>query len=402
VEELGEVLAVELEEVGGIPRLNTDWRWEDQEQAVLSACSSLISVVDFSGHHIVQFSHFSVKEYLTSDRLATSSRDVSQYHIHLEPAHATLAQACLAILFDLDEQVDGFSIGQIPLAEYSAEYWINHAQFGNVPIRIQDGIEHLFDPEKRHLRLWIRVHDVDKDYWPMISRVPPLLVDPPAAALYYAALCGFHGLVDRLFTKFPQHIHAMGGVHGTALHAASRGNHCEVARAIVGHGGDVNVRGHCGKNPLHVASSAGHLDIARWLLHHGAAVNAQDDDGLNPLQVLVHEARLETPAQSQLPVSGNGFPKVRDYYGGTSSLGSRQRAQSVEVARLLLEHGVNVDAKNRTGQTVGEIAWARRYQDVLYQDIMILLRDFSHSVPSDPLVLKRRLSESTVVRTLST
>jgi ankyrin repeat protein len=226
--------------------------------------------------------------------------------------------------------------------------------------------------------LWVRVHDIDKDYWPIASWAPPPLIDAPAAALYYAALCGFRGLVDRLLTKYPQHIHAMGGVHGTALHAASRGNHCEVAQAIVGRGGDVNVRGHCGKTPLHVASSAGHLGIARWLLHHGAAVNAQDDERRHPLHVLVHEARLETPVQSQ-PSDTVFFPKVRDHHGGTSDLGSRQRAQPVEVARLLLEHGVNVDAKDRTGQTVGEIAWARRYQDVMYQDIMNLLRDSSHN-----------------------
>jgi hypothetical protein len=371
VEELGEILAVE-QEVGGVPKLHSDWRWEDQEQAVLSACSSLITVVEFSGYRTVQFSHFSVKEYLTSNRLATSSGDVSRYHILLESAHATLAQACLAILFHLDDQVDGFSIDQIPLAEYSAEYWINHAQFGNVSIRIQDGIEHLFNPEKRHFRLWIRVHDIDKDYWPIPSWEPASLIDALAAALYYSALCGFRGLVDRLLTRYPEHIHAMSGAHGTALHAASRGNHCEVIQAIVGHGGDINVRNHCGKTPLHVASSAGQLDIAQWLLQHGADVNAQDDERRNPLHVLVQEGRWETPAQSQLS-DDVFFPKLRNYHGGTSDPETRQRDQSVEFARLLLEHGVDVDAKDRTGQTVGEIASAR------YPDIMDLLRDFSQS-----------------------
>ena len=45
VEELAEVLAVDFGATGGIPKLNKDLRWEDQEQAVLSACSSLITVV---------------------------------------------------------------------------------------------------------------------------------------------------------------------------------------------------------------------------------------------------------------------------------------------------------------------------------------------------------------------
>jgi len=71
VEELAEVLAVDFGATGGIPKLNEDLRWENQEQAVLSACSSLIAVVEDRSSRGVQFSHFSVKEFLTSDRLAT-------------------------------------------------------------------------------------------------------------------------------------------------------------------------------------------------------------------------------------------------------------------------------------------------------------------------------------------
>src|ERR1019366_2526970 len=47
VAELAEVLAVDFGSAsrGGTSKLNTDWRWEDQQQAVVSTCSSLISVV---------------------------------------------------------------------------------------------------------------------------------------------------------------------------------------------------------------------------------------------------------------------------------------------------------------------------------------------------------------------
>ena len=45
VAELAEVLAVDLGDSEGIPRLNADWRWEDQEQALLIACPSLIAIV---------------------------------------------------------------------------------------------------------------------------------------------------------------------------------------------------------------------------------------------------------------------------------------------------------------------------------------------------------------------
>src|SRR5260370_14049938 len=41
VAELAELLALDFDVAkGGIPKLNSDWRWEDHEQAVLSICSS--------------------------------------------------------------------------------------------------------------------------------------------------------------------------------------------------------------------------------------------------------------------------------------------------------------------------------------------------------------------------
>ena len=43
VEELAELLAFDFRasNEGGIPTIKEDWRWDDQEEAVLSTCSSL-------------------------------------------------------------------------------------------------------------------------------------------------------------------------------------------------------------------------------------------------------------------------------------------------------------------------------------------------------------------------
>ena len=107
IAELAGVLTIDFEAAsdGETSKLKTDWRWEDQEQAVLSTCSSLIAVVDEEdGFQVVQFSHFSVKKFLTSPRLATSSADVSRFHILPEPAHTILAKACLGTLLRLDDR----------------------------------------------------------------------------------------------------------------------------------------------------------------------------------------------------------------------------------------------------------------------------------------------------------
>jgi len=156
VEELAEVLAVDFNSArnGGIPTLKPDWRWSDQHQAVLSTCSSLIAIVDDGDSQVVQFSHFSVKEFLTSDRLACSSADISRYHILLSPAHTILAQACLGVLLRLDEHIAKGNASEIPLAYYAARYWVGHAQFEDVSSHIQDVMEYFFDAEKPHWVAW--------------------------------------------------------------------------------------------------------------------------------------------------------------------------------------------------------------------------------------------------------
>ena len=133
VEELAEVLAVDFNEDGAIPSLNEDWRWEDQEQAILSACSSLITVDDAQMSRIVQFSHFSVKEFLTSDRLANSKMDVSRYHhIRLEAAHAIMARACIGVLLCFKHRIYEEGFKKFPLAQYAAAHLADHAEFENV------------------------------------------------------------------------------------------------------------------------------------------------------------------------------------------------------------------------------------------------------------------------------
>jgi hypothetical protein len=121
VEELAEVLAVDFDDAEGLPRLKASWRWEDQEQALLSSCSSLIAIVNTGRSRVVQFSHFSVKEFLTSPRLVSPTRDVSLYRVVLEPVHTIMAQACLSTLLQSDDRVGQTGVGKTsPLCEYAA------------------------------------------------------------------------------------------------------------------------------------------------------------------------------------------------------------------------------------------------------------------------------------------
>src|SRR6266849_1207187 len=163
VEELAEVLAVDFAAPAhaGVPQLNPNWRWTDHHQAVLSTCSSLITIVDDGKFQVVQFSHFSVKEYLISDRLARSSRDISRYHIALEPAHTILAQACLGVLLRLDNHVIADNMDEIPLVGYASRHLFDHAGFERVASHIRVAMEYFFDADKPHWTAWSRVQKID-------------------------------------------------------------------------------------------------------------------------------------------------------------------------------------------------------------------------------------------------
>jgi ankyrin repeat protein len=328
VEELAEVLAFDLS-TGGIPKLNEDWRWENEEEAVLSACSSLVSVIIEDGFRVVQFSHFSVKEFLTSDRLASCAEE-SRFYIPVEDSHMILAQACLGVLLSLDDSTDGYGPWNLPLYQYATSYWVGHAQVGKVELEIKDTLDCFFDMDKLHFSAWIRSEQSLGWELSSCSEDEDTDVPPSAAPLYFAAWRGFHGLVKRLLIKHPEQVHHLGGEYGTPLHASVSGGNIEIAQLLVACGADVNSLSALNLTPLHIASQMGHLNVVKWLLNHGVDMNAQDGmRGLTPLHF-------------------------------SASCGH------IDVCRVLLEHGAVVNAQGNTGSTPILEACKSRCMDIIW------------------------------------
>ena len=183
-----------------------------------------------------------------SDRLASSRREISQYHISLLDAHTLLAQASLAVLLR-DPDVNGHADSGA-LAEYAAEHWTTHARIENVASRVRDGMQCLFDPDKPYFEAWVQLHNIDPYTYSPIAPDP----EPAARPLYYAAFGGLHELVEHLTVKYPQCANAMGGYWGTALHSASCEGHLQVVRSLLRHGVAADVRNTRNDTSLHYAS----------------------------------------------------------------------------------------------------------------------------------------------------
>src|SRR6266849_2965541 len=323
VEELGEIFAVQFDATD-TPLFNENLRPPDAEEGVMSTCTSLIAIVDQEGHRIVQFSHFSVKEYLTSERLAAAEERLSYYHILPEPAHTILAHVSLSVLLYLDDEIDRDTIAHLPLAPYAARHWVNHAQFRNVSSHIMEVMKRLFDPTKPHFSAWVWLYDIDR-YW--TERMPTIHpTQPEAGQLYYASMSGFVGLTEHLIAAHSRDVNSKGGSHTTALHAASAKGYLKVASLLLRNGADPDSRDHLGRVPLHRVSQGGQLvmtksslEIARLLVNSGADVNVTDDEGCTPLHVAA-------------------------------------RSGYREIAELLLGSGAGLDGRNNLQQTPLELS----------------------------------------------
>ncbi|KAF8256927.1 ankyrin repeat-containing domain protein [Lactarius quietus] len=402
VEELAELLAFDFQasNLGGIPKLREDWRWEDQEEALLSTCSSLISIVPGDESLVVQFSHFSVKEYLTSPRVAKSpDRDVSRFHIDLEAAHTMMAQACLATLLQLDEHTATSDVNRPPLSKYAAQHWVDHAQFHNVATPVQDGMDDLFDSSKPYFTAWHQVHNIDED-WSNFLALYDVGVGTP---LYYAAFCGFYDLTERLIMKHPEQVNAAGGRVVSPLSAALSKRHFRVADLLHSHGAAVGVQNYLGNTPLHPASANGQVDIMRWLLDHGADsnacdnilrltplyfaagsmrldaiqvlleynvdVNLQNEEGITPLyRASTHHSSLEGKVVDivrQLLEHG-ADPNIPGHDHSTT-LHQASSEASLEIARLLLSYGAKVDEKDGEGRTPFQVAASNELKKLLLE-----------------------------------
>ena len=346
VEELAEVFAINFdEETSGIPSFDPSWRDANAETAVLSACSTLVAIVDAGGHgKIVLFSHFSVKEYLTSDRIANAEH-VSRFHIHPKLAHTLLAKACLSILCHIDISTGEAKPLDLPLAEYAATHWVEHARFEDVSSYIRDGMDLLFEKDKPAFANWVRVFNIDMSgsdfYYTRLNGTP----------LYYAALCGFGGLVERLLTAHPQDLNAKGGAWGSSLNAALAKGHQNVALFLLDRGADWKNRGIKDQTGLYIASSRGFTDVVRLLIDRGADPNARCR---GPIK---HDFRVETPLHV--------------------AIGNDHR----DIVRLLLKAGADTKTRNGWSETALFIASCRGCADIV-RELVSLGADLDAECPA--------------------
>ncbi|KAI1861538.1 hypothetical protein JX265_009505 [Neoarthrinium moseri] len=140
----------------------------------------------------IQLAHFSVKDYLISDRLERHTA----HHLQATAARSLIAEVCLTYLLELEHNADiAWIKDTFPFAQYSARYWATHALVGehNSESVLKLASELLVS--RSHLEGSYRLYDPDQpwDDAPSSENIPP--------ALYYASLHGLSRCVRLLLDE---------------------------------------------------------------------------------------------------------------------------------------------------------------------------------------------------------
>ena len=260
---------------------------------------------------MVRLAHFSVKEYLVSDRIRTSS--AASFSIEEKASNARIGTTSLSCLLLYDKALFPSSrefMTEFPLAGYSAMYWHEH-------LSVKSGTAHLtplplatelFLSEEK-MRNWIALDDLDLKlearYNSMYETRQYLVKNLPASPLYYAVLTGLKGLVEALleaqkdkdghvgatndsklecldsdygsatlqYISKDAYVNATGGILHTPLQAASWSGRMDIVECLINNGAAPNIYGgYRSGSALWAAAYKGHLDIVKFLLDRGADV----------------------------------------------------------------------------------------------------------------------------------
>ncbi|KAF1977160.1 hypothetical protein BU23DRAFT_377125, partial [Bimuria novae-zelandiae CBS 107.79] len=260
IDEVIEALAIDLEQKD----YDETQRIEDPED-IMTLCGSLTTY----DHGYLKLAHYSVKEYLTSDRLLCMLQS-TYFASNLNSDHS-IAQYCLLYLrhFDHIHQEKTNLRTCFPLFDYCIKLWHFHYMLADRPPDLTTpALENLEDSSSTTATM----------AWQASSSTSPLL-EPESTTitgeinfLRYTATTGCTDLIDVVLDRVVD-IDAAEWLNGTALSVATFQEHHQSVELLLRRGADVNSKAGIWGTALHVALFRGQSHIAKLLISYGADVN---------------------------------------------------------------------------------------------------------------------------------
>lgn len=145
-------------------------------------------------------------------------------------------------------------------------------------------------------------------------------------------------LIAQLLIEHGASVSAKDGEGLTALHAAARDGHVEMAKVLIAAKAKIDAKGVAGETPLHLAAEGGHKEMIRMLIEAGAVVDGVDTAGRTPLHRHV-SARQRRKEIVDLLVASGANVNAADKKGRTVLHEAAQRNPRDPLAEILRRHG---------------------------------------------------------------
>lgn len=133
------------------------------------------------------------------------------------------------------------------------------------------------------------------------------------------------------------------------LMSASRKGYLPIVKELLTRDADVDYRDCGGRNALMVACEAGHANVVELLLNRNAQIDHDDMAGSTALHFAIDG---DTPSIVEFLLKNGHDVGPRDFVAGwTPLMRAAVNGGSEDVAEVLIEHGTNVNLRDRQGLT---------------------------------------------------
>ena len=361
IAEISEVLTVDLDDDH---QFDVERRLEDP-QDLLRICSSFVTTVTRTGDYgpapgsneILQFAHFSVREYLESSRIHDGP--AKRYAIQEIHSHTFIAESCIIYLLSSDvrqKRTDDDYLNsqreESPLAEYAASNWLFHAERAEEGGNIIALSKAFLGEVHRHPRWAECEYVVDDWYLDSQGNYLPLL-----HALWYNVLKITSALILEGADVNAPNKQGMTPWFGTLIHEHER---MELIQLLLNHRADVNARDETGLTAVMLAAICGKLQTLRTLLDYGADPRAHyqdtEDTALTFAMREGYSSIVEHLLDRGVSISSHSVAEAID----TASYD-----RNYETLRIILARGVDVNAELHQPRSSGPFMYTSNFTTAL-------------------------------------
>ncbi|KAI9706362.1 MAG: hypothetical protein M1836_003367 [Candelina mexicana] len=375
---------------------------------ILEICSSLVicvTVEEIGGegqhrkverHKQLRFAHFSVKEYLVSDRIRTGP--VAAFALTDTEAHQFIGTACVSyfLLLNHHDSISEDTLRSAPMLQYSAEHWPKHIR--NVELEAADTkllILKLLNPSAGYAYAnWLRLIRPDALIPNATYQLGKThnLPSPIYCAEYFGLSNMFDSLLDLAWAMD-------GNSENYPLNGAGLRSYSNRARLLLERGGNLyapttslTTFNDCqlseGPQALHLVACRGDHETVSLLLQKGAATEVYDSKGNTALHYAV-EYGHENVVQLLLEHGAHFNNKTR---WDTPLLLATRYNRSSAIVRLLLASGAAVNTQDDRDDTPLHAAIMRDNNAVLLlrNGAAIDANDYSGQTPLQEAVIQKR------------